>query len=292
MKTPACSVLAVAAALPLCSSALAQQWSDDFNRPNGPIGAHWIPIPGTADYQVIDNRGRHLTTGTTYLQHATASAHYADVTCYLDVFCPNTASQNSKIMIGMGGNMSIEVKIQNQVSTTPGFSHYAFYRVIGTSAAGWTGTGAAAFAALTAPFESGRMKVYFSDPDTIVLEVDTDFNGIPDQIYTRTGVLSIASELGTGLGTGAWNNQAEFDNWLVVVNGGGGCYANCDGSTTPPILNVEDFSCFINEFAAAQGLPSGQQVTHYANCDESTTAPVLNVEDFSCFINKFAQGCP
>jgi hypothetical protein len=71
-----------------------------------------------------------------------------------------------------------------------------------------------------------------------------------------------------------------------------GCYANCDDSTTPPILNVEDFSCFINKFAEAQALPPEQQLTHYANCDQSTTAPVLNVEDFSCFINKFAQGCP
>jgi hypothetical protein len=70
------------------------------------------------------------------------------------------------------------------------------------------------------------------------------------------------------------------------------CYANCDGSTTAPVLNVEDFSCFINEFAAAQLLPHEQQLTHYANCDESTTAPVLNVEDFTCFINAFAQGCP
>jgi hypothetical protein len=69
------------------------------------------------------------------------------------------------------------------------------------------------------------------------------------------------------------------------------CYANCDGSTTPPILNVEDFTCFINEFAAASQLPHEQQLTHYANCDQSTTAPVLNVEDFTCFINKFAQGC-
>jgi trimeric autotransporter adhesin len=70
------------------------------------------------------------------------------------------------------------------------------------------------------------------------------------------------------------------------------CYANCDGSTTPPILNVEDFTCFINEFAAASQLPHGQQLGHYANCDQSTTPPVLNVEDFTCFINKFAQGCP
>jgi serine protease AprX len=30
----------------------------------------------------------------------------------------------------------------------------------------------------------------------------------------------------------------------------------------------------------------------YANCDGSTTAPVLNVADFTCFLTKFAAGCP
>ena len=60
------------------------------------------------------------------------------------------------------------------------------------------------------------------------------------------------------------------------------CYANCDGSTTPPALNVLDFACFLNRFAA--GDP-------YANCDSSTTPPVLNVLDFACFLNRFAAGC-
>jgi trimeric autotransporter adhesin len=69
------------------------------------------------------------------------------------------------------------------------------------------------------------------------------------------------------------------------------CYANCDGSTIEPVLNVEDFTCFINEFAIGQSLPPAQQVGHYANCDASTTPPVLNVEDFTCFINAFAAGC-
>jgi trimeric autotransporter adhesin len=71
-----------------------------------------------------------------------------------------------------------------------------------------------------------------------------------------------------------------------------GCYANCDGSTAEPALNVDDFMCFINEFAGGMSLPHNQQVEHYANCDESTTAPVLNVDDFTCFINGFAGGCP
>ena len=60
------------------------------------------------------------------------------------------------------------------------------------------------------------------------------------------------------------------------------CPANCDGSTIPPVLNVNDFTCFLNKFAAGDTM---------ANCDCSTTDPVLNVLDFSCFLNKFATGC-
>jgi hypothetical protein len=73
---------------------------------------------------------------------------------------------------------------------------------------------------------------------------------------------------------------------------GSTCYANCDGSTVAPVLNVDDFTCFINEYASAQGLPPAQQINHYANCDGSTVEPVLNVDDFTCFINAYAQGCP
>ncbi len=61
------------------------------------------------------------------------------------------------------------------------------------------------------------------------------------------------------------------------------CWANCDNSTIAPVLNVLDFSCFLNKFAAGEA---------YANCDQSTVAPVLNVLDFACFLNKFAAGCP
>jgi hypothetical protein len=70
------------------------------------------------------------------------------------------------------------------------------------------------------------------------------------------------------------------------------CYANCDNSTTDPILNVEDFICFVSKFADGQLLPHEEQITHYSNCDGSTTTPVLNVEDFLCFVAAFAAGCP
>lgn len=64
---------------------------------------------------------------------------------------------------------------------------------------------------------------------------------------------------------------------------GAGCYANCDGSTVTPILNVSDFICFQSKFAAGD---SG------ANCDGSTSQPVLNINDYVCFQTEYAAGCP
>jgi hypothetical protein len=60
------------------------------------------------------------------------------------------------------------------------------------------------------------------------------------------------------------------------------CYANCDGSTTVPFLNVNDFVCFQGLFAAGNSA---------ANCDGSTSPPVLNISDFVCFQGLFAAGC-
>jgi hypothetical protein len=85
-------------------------------------------------------------------------------------------------------------------------------------------------------------------------------------------------------GNGYGGPFVDMDDLEYQLGGGPPvCYANCDGSTTPPVLNVQDFSCFLGKFAT--GDP-------YANCDGSTTPPVLNVQDFSCFLGKFAAGCP
>jgi hypothetical protein len=70
---------------------------------------------------------------------------------------------------------------------------------------------------------------------------------------------------------------------VSVSSEGPACYPNCDGSTAPPVLNVNDFICFQAKFAAGDS---------YANCDGSTTPPVLNVNDFICFQQRFAAGCP
>jgi probable HAF family extracellular repeat protein len=63
----------------------------------------------------------------------------------------------------------------------------------------------------------------------------------------------------------------------------GFCFPNCDDSTTIPVLNILDFVCFLQRFAAGDT---------YANCDGSSTAPILNLGDFICFQRAFAAGCP
>jgi hypothetical protein len=61
------------------------------------------------------------------------------------------------------------------------------------------------------------------------------------------------------------------------------CYANCDGSTSSPVLTAADFTCFLTKFRASDS---------YANCDGSTSSPVLTAADFTCFLTKFRAGCP
>jgi hypothetical protein len=100
---------------------------------------------------------------------------------------------------------------------------------------------------------------------------------------STAGALTIAGTFGQpdagALSGGALVLSGGF--WAVAIPEP--CYANCDQSTSTPLLNVNDFVCFQSRFAA--GDP-------YANCDGSTTAPTLTVNDFICFQALFAAGCP
>jgi hypothetical protein len=62
------------------------------------------------------------------------------------------------------------------------------------------------------------------------------------------------------------------------------CYADCDPSTGPGILDIFDFLCFGNRFAAAD--------PYACDCDTSTGPGVCDIFDFLCFGNEFNAGCP
>jgi hypothetical protein len=124
----------------------------------------------------------------------------------------------------------------------------------------------------TITFKDAANNVLSSDPFTITPLQWGWYGWQSDVPIARIELLSSSNP----------GNTIVYDNLTISVNAGASCYANCDNSTTPPVLNVLDFSCFLNRFAAGDT---------WANCDQSTTPPVLNVLDFACFLNAFAAGC-
>jgi hypothetical protein len=86
-------------------------------------------------------------------------------------------------------------------------------------------------------------------------------------------------------------NNGTIDFPANAVHIGPACYPNCDASTTPPVVNTADFTCFLQQYSAGRVLAAAEQQAHYANCDGSTIFPQVNTADFTCFLQKYAAGC-
>jgi hypothetical protein len=125
-------------------------------------------------------------------------------------------------------------------------------------------------------YVDGVQQFSFADSMGYTVLASNAFNLFVDDVHTAGNESSAGRVARVRLFSGALS-AAE------VASLTGGCYANCDGSTTIPILNVNDFICFQSRYAAGDS---------YANCDGSTSVPVLNVNDFVCFQAKFVAGCP
>jgi hypothetical protein len=182
--------------------------------------------------------------------------------------------------------------------------HYGWYPIRGfTLSLDFTGEGIGAFSlwtgqgspqvlvsSLSTPTQVGSGDFFFPhggglDATTtywIVVEADPQTTGSFEWLGTQPPTLPTTSP------NTSWyllNGQPDqVFNRLQVEST---CYANCDGSTALPVLNIADFSCFLQKFAAGDW---------YANCDGGYTycnpPPCFNVADFSCFLSKFAAGCP
>jgi 6-phosphogluconolactonase (cycloisomerase 2 family) len=90
----------------------------------------------------------------------------------------------------------------------------------------------------------------------------------PSGAFTQNGLIAT---------TGA--NQP---NRLAVWDGAG-CYADCDTGSGTGVLDVFDFLCFQNRWAAG--------AAYACDCDTGTGLGVCNVFDFLCFQNRFEGGC-
>jgi len=99
--------------------------------------------------------------------------------------------------------------------------------------------------------------------------------------WTLSSARAISSDGVTIAGIGI-NPAGDGEGWIAPLPRPT-CYPNCDQSTTPPVLNIADFVCFLNKFASGDT---------YADCDNSSVPPILSVQDFGCFLNRFYAGCP
>ncbi len=132
-------------------------------------------------------------------------------------------------------------------------------------------------------FNAGQSAAFIWDPShglRDLKQVLTDA-GLDLTRWTLTSARGISADGITITGIGI-NPDGNGEGWVAHLPRETPCYANCDHSTTQPVLNIQDFICFLNKFAAGD---------LYANCAPDTSPPILNVLDFICFLNAFAAGC-
>ncbi|MEX2219347.1 MAG: sialidase family protein [Phycisphaerales bacterium] len=183
---------------------------------------------------------------------------------------------------------------RESLSVTSSRLYYAFSADGGTTWQGNTGIGPS-YNSLVGWPNQNKMGDYYdmaSDRVGASLAYATTYNGEQDVYFLRindwdcngNGIADGADLLaGTLHDCDADGVPDECELAAGVPVPCAGCYPNCDGSTAAPILNVQDFGCFLTRYAAGEP---------YANCDGSTVPPALNVQDFGCFLTKYAAGCP
>lgn len=153
---------------------------------------------------------------------------------------------------------------------------------------GWT-TLPLAFPAQAAPGASGPAwraivgspPASGAGPNDTLLELDLSLHPA-DPAFVRRAIPGAGATPALAIGTGGVARvftTGPAGLRAIAV----GCPANCDGTTTQPLLTPADFVCFLARYRA--GDPK-------ANCDGSTAQPMLTPADFVCFLARYRQGCP
>lgn len=213
--------LALLAGAALFAASASAQIFDDFNRPDGTnMGPNWSEEFG--DFSIEEGFGRGMPAGgiqrMTWVGPNTLEA-YNDTVASVDIFSLSDQSNYYvALRTGISANDEIHIKIQSQGGVLGAFTHVGFYHRTspgGNSYGAWPG--GSGFATLPQQISEARLTTYFmpGDPNTVYLDVDTDFNGTPEFTLNSGGLESIAANLGTDVGIGDWN-YGKFDNFNVV----------------------------------------------------------------------------
>ena len=115
------------------------------------------------------------------------------------------------------------------------------------------------------------------------MKLDLEIGGEP--VHVESGIVSPAPGVFPDIIITMTSEQIRCDKWTIRLNASvdeRDCYADCDHSTGRGVLDIFDFLCFQNAFAA--GRP------YACDCDE-TPPETCDVFDFLCFQNQYSEGC-
>ena len=171
---------------------------DNFDRGNSAtLGSNW-----TLQAPSMGIEGQRATNPNATFGLATFNGISGDAAC-ADVSINGAATQYVAIVLDYADvNNNLFIKVQDNLSNGT-FNRAFFYH-------GNSGTPFAPFQDLT-PFTSARIAVA-RNGDNVTLEIDTNFDGVPEQAYTVAG--ANLPGLGTGLGLGAYGH-AFADNFAT-----------------------------------------------------------------------------
>jgi len=219
---------------------------DDFNRASGTnMGPAWTEQAG--NFSIAANVATGINSSL-----MTYNDPLGDHLC-VDVINNGTGSLQYVALVSGYADLSnnVFVKIQGYSQFTDvGF----YFGNNGTNNAAWSETG---FTSLAQPFTNARMTVHLMG-DTIVVELDSDFDGVPNQTYAR-GSIPVGL-LGGGSGLGAYGN-ALMDNFGVAAGSGSDAMGAAVAAGAIATVGSEALDATLEAGAASAGEgPSERQI--------------------------------
>ena len=193
--------------------------SDDFDRPDGTdLGSDWVERSG--DWRIAGLRARSQPVASPTVM--TFSGTSTEPVLAVDVFRTGPLRTTFTALVSKyaDANNFLTIKVQDNAASGT-FGSAGFYYGNG---GGWTGmTGGAAFFSIT-PFTSARITTRLAG-NSIALEIDANFDGVPEQTHTRGGIP--LGSLGNGIGLSGYDDAA-FDNFSVDGGTSGAATASYD----------------------------------------------------------------
>ena len=193
---------------------------DDFNRPDGSLGADWSVGSGT--YEIRSNKFANVGAANGWARYDGATSLYEHAIIEFDLEPnPTTLAYNAAV-IGAGGTDMAFTKVQG----TGTYTNVGFYHGVNGGALGVYG----GFFTIT-PVTGGRVKVYVTDSgDTMNCDIDEDHDGVFEYHYESSGLIAsgLAGQMGQEVGLSVYSTFSRADDFFV------------DGQGPQPILQVMD----------------------------------------------------